>query len=166
MALCAALVLVAPLTVGSARQNARAEQGPGACESTPRERVLSVVGPMSGSDPVWFVDGSVPWPGADDPVKTLWVFVQSNQRIEITGRLRNGSETARFLRGSGAAGASLVIADPGRESVRPGGATAEVLRHYAFIPSLVFYPVAGCWEFTVVVGGESHRLVRNVEARP
>ena len=60
----------------------------------------------------------------------------------------------------------LVVEESVRESVIPGGATADVLRAYAFIMSHVFYPVPGCWEFTVGIGSKRHKIVRNIEPSP
>lgn len=160
-------VLVGLLAITSLPSSAsQTPRGQATCESARPISLLSVVGPMLGSHPAWLVDGSASWMGAGVPVKTLWVVAQSNQRIEIAGRLRGGSETARFRRGSDTIADTLIIENPRRESVIPGGATADLLREYAFIPSHVFYPVPGCWEFTVSISGAQHRLVRSVETRP
>lgn len=135
-----------------------------ACVATPVENILSVVGPMRGQRPAWLVDdGSGRWVGAESPTKTLWVVAQPAPRVVVTGRLRGSTKPARFQRGSGVATEKLEVEDPRRESVRPGGAERDVLQAYAFISSQVFYAEPGCWEFTVVVGDEPHRIVRPVE---
>ena len=159
------LLLLPALSVGQPSGGPASVMAP-ACEPTPGQDVLSVVGPMAGSWPAWVVDGSDTWHGATHPAKTLWVVAQLGQRVEITGRLLNGAAVAQFSRGSGPATPTLVVDDPLRESVRPGGATAEVLRAYAFIMSHVFYPVPGCWEFTVGIGSKRHKIVRNIEPSP
>jgi hypothetical protein len=134
-----------------------------ACVATPVETVLSVVGPMRGQHPAWLVDdGSGRWEGAESPTKTLWVVAQPAPRVSITGRLRGSTKPARFQRGSGAVTEKLEVEDPRRESVRPGGAQQDVLQAYAFISSQVLYAEPGCWEFTVVVCDELHRIVRPV----
>ena len=90
------------------------------------------------------------------------VLAQSKQRLRITGRLLNGSATAQFRHGSGPLTRDLVVEDLARSSVVPGGATPEMLREYAFIMSHVFYPVPGCWEFTVAIGDAKHTIVRTI----
>ena len=131
------------------------------CNPTPVGESLSVVGPMIGSRPAWMI-GSDQTFGLGNPVKTLWVLVQSKERLRITARLRDGGATAQFRQGSGSLGSDLVVEDLARASVIPGGATQEVLRQYAFITSHVFYPVPGCWEFTVAIGGTNHTIVRKI----
>ena len=148
------------LTVGVQPLIAHTQGAPDSCEASAARNLLSVIAPMRGSQPAWLVDGDGPWSGPDAPVKTLWVIALPNQRLEITGRRRGGTETARFRRGADGISDSLVIEDPRRESANPGGATADVLRDYAFIPSHVFYPEAGCWEFTVRASGARHRIVQ------
>ena len=142
-----------------------AQSGPlastASCNPTPIGERLSVVGPMVGSRPAWMV-GSDQTFGSANPVKTLWVLAQSKQRLRITGRLLNGSATAQFRHGSGPLTRDLVVEDLARSSVVPGGATPEMLREYAFIMSHVFYPVPGCWEFTVAIGDAKHTIVRTI----
>lgn len=137
-----------------------------ACNATPSVQMLSVVGSMAGAHPVWLVDGAARWVEPTTPVKTLWVFAQPTQGVQVTGRRRGGVEIARFQRGGEPVTDRLAITNPTRASVRPGGASADVLKNYAFITSHVFYPVAGCWEFTVVTAGATHDIVRSVVAEP
>ncbi|MEZ5292827.1 MAG: hypothetical protein R2745_17225 [Vicinamibacterales bacterium] len=158
---------LALLIAGTASVVGAAPQGgTTACDAAQPVNVLSVVGPMVGSHPAWLVDGSSRWTGSASPIKTLWVLAQPTAGIEISGRRRGGSEVATFQRGSEPPTDRLTVADPKRDSVKPGGASADVLQAHAFIPSLVFYPVPGCWEFTVVSVGVRSRIVRNLEARP
>jgi hypothetical protein len=56
----------------------------------------------------------------------------------------------------------LAIADPSAASVIPGGASADVMRTYSFLPSHVFYSSPGCWEFIVRIGSDEVRLVQKV----
>ena len=132
------------------------------CEPTPSHDSLDVVGPMAGSHPAWLVDGSDRWGGATHPVKTLWVVARTSHRVQITGRLLDGAGAVGFRRGSSAVTGALVVEDPSHASVIPAGATSELLRAYSFIPSHVFYARPGCWEFTVRIGEESLRIVREV----
>jgi hypothetical protein len=66
-------------------------------------------------------------------------------------------------RGDDPPGDTLVIANPARQSVVPGGAPPEIMRDYVFLPSHVFYPGPGCWEFTVRVGEEEILIVRDLK---
>lgn len=134
------------------------------CQPTPHENPIpSVVGPMTGTGPAWFVDGDMRWDRAEHPVKTLWVFSRTTARVRITGHRIDGEGTARFRRGQDEPSEDLVIADPSAESAIPGGASRDVMQAYAFIPSHVFYPSPGCWQFTIEIGGEEVRLVRLFE---
>jgi len=162
-----AIGLFALIGLGPARSLADQPNVERACVATPVENVLSVVGPMRGQRPAWLVDdGSGRWAGAATPTKTLWVLAQPARRVEITGRLRGSAKPVRFQRSSGPLTEKLEIEDARRESVYPGGAQRDVLQAYAFISSQVFYSEPGCWEFTVVVAGVPHRIVRPVEERP
>jgi hypothetical protein len=138
------------------------------CPQTPAENLLpSVVGPMAGFRPAWFVDGggAMLWEHAAHPVKTLWVVSRTSAPVRITGNRVDGPGTAKFRQGQDQPIDEFVIADPSHASVIPGGASAEVMRGYSFIPSHVFYSSPGCWEFTVQVGSDVVRLVREIKAR-
>jgi len=134
------------------------------CVPSISERILpEVVGPATGSDPVWLVDGSN---GHFDtgPIKTLWIF-KTRARARIRGReLGSGVETRFQHQGSdGPIGSEMVIEDPARESVIPGGATRDVLKLYAFIPSSVFYPLRGCYRFDAEVDGTTRHITIEVK---
>ena len=139
------------------------------CEQTPSQDLLpDVVGPLSGSSPAWLVSGNEAqrWEGSTGPVKTLWVFARTARDVRVVGRRREGSGALFFQRDlSEPKGNTLVIPNPARMSVIPGGASPDVMRAYAFIPSYVFYPSPGCWEFLVRVGGDEVRIVREVKGR-
>lgn len=136
------------------------------CEQTPAENLLpSVIGPMAGSRPAWFVDGDLFWEHAAHPVKTLWVFSRSSAPVRISGHRIDGPGTAKFRIGQDEPTAEFVIADPRVASVIPGGASADVMRAYSFIPSHVFYSSPGCWEFVVQVGSDEIRLVREIKPK-
>jgi len=57
---------------------------------------------------------------------------------------------------------ALEIADPWTRSVRPGGASADILRAYSFIPNYVIYPSPGCWALDVELGGEKTRVTLEI----
>jgi hypothetical protein len=61
----------------------------------------------------------------------------------------------------------MVIEDPRRESVLPGGGSRDLLDVYAFIPSYVFYPQRGCYQFDVELNGRhaTHHGRNQVESR-
>ena len=136
------------------------------CKQTPAENLLpSVIGPMAGSRPVWFVDDGdlLFWEHPEHPVKTLWVLSRTSAPVRITGNRVDGPGSVKFRRGQDEPIAEFVIADPSVASAIPAGASAEVMRAYAFIPSHVFYSSPGCWEFTVQVGSGAVRLVREIK---
>ena len=136
------------------------------CDPTAAENpLLTVVGPITGRRPVWLVDGSAgSWRGPEKPVKTLWVFArESASNVRIQGRQLSGVGRTSFSRGvNGPVTDALVITDTGAISVIPDGATPEIMRFYAFVPSYIYYPTAGCWEFTAQFGGEETRIVLSI----
>lgn len=136
------------------------------CKETPVENLLpSVVGSMAGARPAWCVDGGdyLFWKHAEHPVKTLWVVSRTSAPVRITGNRLDGPGTAKFRRGQDEPAAEFVIANPRVASAIPLGASAEVMQAYSFISSHVFYSSPGCWEFTVQVGGDEVRLVREIK---
>ena len=141
-----------------------AENGPvGAafsCQPSPTQDLLpGVVAPMTGSSPAWMIDGST-WPGEHEPAKTLWVLRRTSDSVRISGRRLDAPGRARVRRGSDAPSDTLLVANPSKESVTPGGAPPDVMRSYVFLPSHVFYPSPGCWQFTVHIAQEEFRIVR------
>lgn len=131
------------------------------CAESPTENLLpQLVGPMTGAAPSWMVDGGVRWQGPSHPVKSLWVLHRTSQVIQIAGRLLGGSATASFRRGENHSPETLFVIDPNTDSVIPGGATADALRQYVFLPSHVFYPSAGCWQFTIRAGSTESTVTR------
>lgn len=120
---------------------------------------------MAGSRPAWFVDGGdYIWEHAEHAVKTLWVISRTSAPVRITGNRLDGPGAAKFRRGQDEPmEAEFVIADARVASAIPGGASADVMQAYAFIPSHVFYSSPGCWEFTVQVGSDEVRLVREIK---
>jgi hypothetical protein len=140
------------------------------CVRTPDQTLLpSVIGPMTGVPPAWVVDGSAGrWAvetksgktTAAHGVKTLWVLSRTTQTVRIEGRRLDGPGTLKFRRGENRPMTDvLVIENPAAASVIPSGATPEIMNAYSFIPSRVFYPSAGCWSYTVHVGGEHVQLI-------
>lgn len=136
-----------------------------ACVVSPvASRLPALVGPMHGAGVAWLADdGIVEWRGADTPVKTLWILERRAGPVRITGRQLDGRGVATFQRDAGPPAAALVIDDPVTWSARPGGASAVDLRAHVFLPSSVFYPSAGCWEFTVRIGDAETRIVRQLD---
>jgi hypothetical protein len=112
------------------------------------------------------IDGTSHWGWKqDEPVKTLWVLLRTSQRLLITGRRFDGLEMLKFNRSGDPPTEEFLIDDLAKRSVKPGGASPEIMQTYSFIPSLVFYPSPGCWEFTVRIGDAEHRIVRDVKPR-
>ena len=130
------------------------------CEPSPTQDLLpGVVGPMTGTSPAWMVDGST-WPGESEPAKTLWVLRRTSDLVRISGRRLDAPGWARLRRGSDSPSNMLFVANPSKESVIPGGAPPTVMRSYVFLPSHVFYPNPGCWQFTVQIAQDEFRIVR------
>jgi hypothetical protein len=138
-----------------------------ACAASPVEdRLPSVVAPLTGTEPAWVVDSGGRWQGPNQVVKTLWVFSRkATGSLRVTGRQLDGVGRLRFQDGGieGHPADALEIADPWKRSVIPGGASAEILRAYSFIPNYVIYPSPGCWEFTVQLGAATTRIVLDMK---
>jgi hypothetical protein len=133
------------------------------CEQSPIEnRWPEVIAPMLGQSPAWLVDGAATWV-KDDPVKTIWVILRRPGQVRITGHRTDGVAAAKFIREWGDPPSNeLVIENPNVRRIIPHGASAEVLRQYLFFGSNVIYGSPGCWEFDVVVGDQTSRIVKNV----
>jgi hypothetical protein len=91
----------------------------------------------------------------------LWVFSrESTTSVRIRGRQLDGSGRLTFSGGKDEAITDeLTLTDPSKRSVIPGGATPEIMKSYVFIPSYVFYPSPGCWQFEIHIGGNDHYIV-------
>lgn len=128
------------------------------------DRLPGVVGPIRGDDVAGMVDdGFAGWRGPDEPVKTLWILRRRDGSVTITGRRLDGAGVITLRQGTEPPTPTLTVEGPAREAVRPGGATADVMRAHLFVTSHVFYPTAGCWEFTVRIGDAETRIVRRLE---
>jgi len=132
------------------------------CTPTPEVRLLpGVIDSAKGIDPVWLVDGAAA--GTNEPVKTLWVFRAAGP-VRVEGREIRTGKTTRFRLGSESPITdAIVLADAKRASAIPGGASREVMAEYAFLPSHVFYPVSGCYAFTIQLDHSTHRIVVEVK---
>ena len=159
-------LIVAAFGMGAAPVSSSAIEEVTSCEPTPaQDLVPEVVGPIAGTRPAWMVDGEDRWNHGAHPVKTLWVFSRTSQEIWIVGHRLDAPGALRLQRQPDAVTNVLVITDPGRTSVIPGGASSAVMRAYSFIPTYVFYPGPGCWEFTIRIGEEEVRIVREMKGR-
>jgi len=120
-----------------------------------------LIGPARGSGP-WLVDGANGrWAWAQNlPTKTLWILPTTRARVVIRGRELNSGTKTRFQVGGpdSAITDAMIVDDPWRASVIPGGATWEVKNRYLFLSSQVYYPSVGCYEFDITVGSE-HRTI-------
>ena len=128
----------------------------GPCALSPLQNILpELVGPARGVGP-WLVDGSDGrWASArDTSTKTLWILKTTRERTVIRGHEVNSGSTTRFQHGGldSPITDAMVVDDPWRDSVIPGGATWDVKNQYLFLTSYVYYSVAGCYEFDVAVG--------------
>lgn len=136
-----------------------------ACQASALQDLLpEVIAPMVGAPPAWLVDGSAGW-SSHQPIKTLWVFLRTSEEVRIAGRRLDGPGVLRLRRGGNSPASMLIIENPARQSVIPGGASRSIMRDYVFLPSHVFYPSPGCWEFTVRIGQEEIRIVRDLKPK-
>jgi hypothetical protein len=85
--------------------------------------------------------------------------------VRIVGHRLDAPGALRWQRQPDSVTNVLVITDPGRTSVIPSGASSAVMRAYSFIPTYVFYPSPGCWEFTIRIGEEEVQIVREMKGR-
>jgi protein-S-isoprenylcysteine O-methyltransferase Ste14 len=160
--------LLLPFTARADEMRGRLEM-PTACAATHLEDpVPAVSGRVAGTRPVWLADGSDfgHFAGAMRPVKSLWILsreVTGSFRVE--GRRLDGPGTTRFQVGGMDTPITdtLVIENPAAQSVTPGGASAEVMRSYVFIPSYVFYPSPGCWQISARLGDRDVEIVLEVK---
>jgi len=154
MSLMSALLLLAPLSQSL-------------CASTATDRTLpSVVGPATGADPIWLIDGSS---GRfnnlrNGSVKTLWIF-KTRQRVRVEGHEVNTGAKTRFRRQglNGPIGDEMILEDPRRESVLPGGATRNLVDVYVFIPSYVSYAQPGCYQFEVEIDDTTRHITVEIK---
>ena len=133
------------------------------CAQSPIEdRWPEVIGPMLGQSPAWLVDGGATWV-KDEPVKTLWVIRRGPGQVRITGHRIDRSGVAKFIREwDDPPSNELLVEDPNVRRIIPHGASPEVLREYLFFGSNVVYDSPGCWEFDVVVGDQTSRIVKSL----
>ena len=125
----------------------------------------SVVGPATGLEPVWLISGvQFPRDTSFAGLKTLWIL-KTRERVRVQGREINTGATTRFQHQGldGPIGDEMVIDDPRTESVVPGGATRDLLEVYTFIPSYVFYPRPGCYQFTIEIEHMTRHIVLEIK---
>lgn len=133
-----------------------------ACPETPSSSVVDVVAPGRGQRPAWMVDVTRGWTAATAPVKTLWVVSMPASRVRISGRRLDGTGTVTVQHSGRPPTGVVEIDNPRAWSVKPGGATRDVMASYAFFSSQVFYPTYGCYQFDVEVDGTVVRIVREL----
>jgi hypothetical protein len=132
------------------------------CAPTATEPLLpDLVGPAAGVDPVWLVDGGH---SPETATKTLWIF-KTHTPVRVRGHeLGRGLPTRFQHQGlNGPISDEMVIEDPRRESVLPGGGSHALLDVYAFIPSYVFYPQRGCYRFEIDLNGDTRQITVEIK---
>ena len=99
-------------------------------------------------------------------MKSLWVVSRDvGGSLRVQGRQSDGPGVVAFQDGIDEVPTDpLVIPDPGRRSVMPGGAPREVMRSYAFIPTYLIYPSPGCWELTARLSGKEIKIVLELKS--
>jgi hypothetical protein len=145
---------------------------PYVCDRTPVEdRLPEVIAAMAGHSPVWLVEGDFGrWRGADEWVKSAWVLSRKSAgTLQVRGRRLDAPGVVSF-RPNMDEPPSDVLRIPGprgrRWSMIPGGASTQIEKDFAFIPSLMMYPSPGCWELTATLGDEEVRIVRDLKKGP
>ena len=101
------------------------------------------------------------WLGPEALVKSVWVLSRaSSGDLHVRGDRLDGQGSVQFQDGvNGERSEQLVWSDLERRSVIPGGATADIMSQYRFVPMYIVYPSPGCWEIEVRFGGEERRIV-------
>jgi hypothetical protein len=133
------------------------------CDATPPDTRLPVVAPMFGSDPVWMVDAGLTI--GDTPNKTIWVVSRAvSGTLTVSGRRLDGPGVPLFQSVYGEPLTNVLVVDnPPRKTMIPGGASREIMASYSFVHGNVVYPSAGCWEFTATIGERVVRIVRELK---
>src|SRR5262245_35104706 len=135
------------------------------CSPSPMQ-TLPVIGQARGVGP-WLVNGSEGRRAsrAEHPTKTLWIFKTTSDRVVIRGQHLHTGATTKFQVGGPDSPLTdvMVVEDPWKSSVIPGGATWEIKNQYLFIPSQVYYPSPGCFTFDVTVGTAHGTIVLEIE---
>lgn len=143
-------------------------RSPYACDPTPLEdRLPEVIAAIAGRSPVWLVEGDFGnWRGPDAWGKSAWVLSRKGAgSLQVQGRRLDAPVVVSFRPNMDEPPSDVLrIPDPwGRRwSMIPGGPSAQVIKDYAFIGSMVMYPSPGCWELTATLGDEEVRIVRDL----
>lgn len=136
------------------------------CPTTPLEdRLPTVIAPMAGSEPIWLVDASFGhWLAEEKRVTVIWVLSRPvGDQLVVRGRRLDEPIALQFQDPTDEKPTErLVIPNPGKRSVIPGGSTREILGQYAFVMTHVIYPSPGCWEITARLGDDERRIVVEV----
>jgi hypothetical protein len=144
-------------------------RSPYVCDPTPVEdRLPEVIAAMAGHSPVWLVEGDFgKWSGPDEWRRAAWVLSRKGAgMLQVRGRRLDAPGVLAFRYQNAPPTDVLRVADPWRWSMTPGGATAQLMKDYAFIGSHVMYPSPGCWELTATLGDEEVRIVRDLKKEP
>lgn len=136
---------------------------PATCEVTPVDEELSLpfIAPAAGVHPLWLVDASWVWSGAEAAVNLYWVVARNRPGdLLVTGRRLDGAGEARFKAGVyETTQRQLFIADAREHHMFPSGASAEVLEQYSFRAGSGLFPAPGCWELLANLGDTKRRFV-------
>jgi hypothetical protein len=144
---------------------------PYVCDPTPVEdRLPEVIAAMAGHSPVWLVEGDFGrWRGPDEWVKSAWVLSRKGAgTLQVRGRRLDAPGVVTFRPNKDEPPSHVLrIPDPwgSRWSMIPGGASTQIKKDFAFIPSLLLYPSPGCWELTATLGDEEVRIVRDLRKK-
>src|SRR4051812_21971669 len=102
------------------------QAGSSACAVTPTQAPLPhIVGDVRGAEPVWMSTGDGYQPNG---FKTLWVF-KTRLPVHVRGHEITTGAITRFQRGGldGPITTEMVVDNPRRETVIPGGADRDLL---------------------------------------
>jgi hypothetical protein len=142
------------------------------CDPTPVEdRLPEVIAAMAGHSPVWLVEGDFgKWRGPDTWGKSAWVLSRKGAgSLQVRGRRLDAPGIVSLRPNMDEPPSDVLrVPDPwGRRwSMIPGGPSAQVIKDYAFIGSMLMYPSPGCWELTATLGDDEVRIVRDLKKEP
>jgi len=159
---------LAPVAVTVPLDPREAEDPRTGCAFTPMEdRLPAVIASMAGTDPIWLVGGRSDG-RPDVPVRAVWVLSRNLiGPLRLEGRQLDGPGIMTFRASVDAPITdALLIPDPQTQSVVPGGATPEIMKAYAFVPTYLIYPSPGCWELIARLGGREVRIVLAIKGKP
>lgn len=131
--------------------------------------LLSAITPVVGQSPLWATTGlgAIVWEAPDKPISVLWIRdVTVKGPALIAGQLRGTPATrVRFT----TRGSTLGVREERYKldglGMKPTKASQADLQKYGFYQTDVYFPAAGCYEFTGRVGSQQSMIYLRVAPR-